>query len=300
MLAQSITNFDLIRSKLNFKLANVNKKKYLPYIDEANNNIKPNSSIKIPSEFIDISISNFEDSFYQDFIKTPDKYIMKYDFTINLANYNHLNDRNFSVNSLTIEYFIHDLIKIIFFDSVVSHPWIDIKYEKRLFRLFFLYAVHNKNESVKYLLLLHHIAQDMKNKIDSDNYSNSLFETLRQYDDTEFEQLCDNVREHKIDLRNFHFCDNNLYFHQIDEVFNCLFFCFGIYLLYKNGNKKLVLDTINIQRKMHRYYEFEDETEYENKYQEKIKQFVLDILNKTSIVLIQLGIISSNLPDTIP
>jgi hypothetical protein len=300
MLAQSMTNFDLIRSKLNFKLANVNKKKYLSYIDEANDNIKPNSSIKIPSEFIDISISNFEDSFYQDFIKKPDDYIMKYDFTINLTNYTTENDRKFSVNSLTIEYFIHDLIKIIFFDSVVSHPWIDIKYEKRLFRLFFLYAVHNKNESVKYLLLLHYIAKDMDNKINNNNYSNDLFETLRRYDDDDFKDLCRNVCAQKIDLRNFHFCDNNLYFHQIDEVFNCLFFCFSIYLLYHTGEPELALETINIQRKLHKYYEFESTTEYETKYHNKIKQFVVDVLNKTKIVLIQLGIIGANLPNIIP
>ena len=300
MIGQSLTNFDLIRSKLNFQLKNVNKKKYLPYINDNDPNIQPNGSIKIPSEFIDISISNFEDSFYQDFIKNPNKYTIKYDFTINLSNYTNLIDRNFSVNSLTIEYFIHDLIKIIFFDSVVSHPWIDIKYDKRLFRLFFLYAIHNKNESVKYLLLLHFIADDMKNKISTNNYSNNLFVTLRRYNETQFKELCINVCKQKINLRNYHFCDNNLYFHQIDEVFDCLFFCFNIFLLYDNGDKQLALDTINIQRKLHKYYELSDDNEYKGKYHDKIKTFVNDIYDKTKIVLIQLGIIGGNLPNILP
>jgi hypothetical protein len=123
---------------------------------------------------------------------------------------------------------------------------------------------------------------------------------LRRYDDDEFKDLCENVCAQKIDLRNFHFCDNNLYFHQIDEVFNCLFFCFSIFLLYHIGEQDLALKTINIQRKLHKYYEFESTDEYETKYHNKIKQFVVDVLNKTKIVLIQLGIIGANLPNIIP
>ena len=128
----SIINFDLVRSKFNLTLKNVFIKNFLPPDPIPHNpNIWQSSTIKIPSEFIDISIANIDDYGYNVFINNAAGYIHNYNF--NFGN------NIFSIKSFSVSYFIHDLITILYSQNMC--PWINNKYEKRIFRLLFLYTL---------------------------------------------------------------------------------------------------------------------------------------------------------------
>lgn len=118
-------NFDLMRIKFNVNLINGKIKKNDKMTD-----------IKIPSEFIDVSIPFYDDSFatktLHDFKQTR----------ISLRNKDI--DRDIIVNSYSINDLNHDLQYVLFEQSYFT-PWLDAKYDKRIIRLLFLSIVDAYN-----------------------------------------------------------------------------------------------------------------------------------------------------------
>ena len=166
----SITNFDLLRSKFNVLLKNIYVKKFLP----DNNNNWTITDLSIPSEFIDISISEFNDTFYNSYINN----IQNYEYTMNDYYIPDLNDpqnfnndqRKFNIKTMSIEYFIHDLESILFSQNIF-YPWIDVKYSKRLKRLLLLYNIQNR-VNIYTIIIINEIVNNMKLYVDALNDQN--------------------------------------------------------------------------------------------------------------------------------
>lgn len=121
-----IVKFNLIRTKINF---NIKFKK--------NNKIRYEH---IGGEFIDVSIPHKSDSniahFFEDFSSHVHKVIYKAPCKkahyIIFAN----PEAEFAQKTYTLNYIYYDLHKILFINTY--YPWEDKKYEKRLYRLFYL------------------------------------------------------------------------------------------------------------------------------------------------------------------
>ena len=114
-----IRTFALIRTKINF----------LAEFTSGTPEAKKYGAINIPGELIDLSISRFDDNRIKKFTsKTMDDMYTEY-------NFDGLDTDNFKFNSYNLEYLMMDLFEVIYTDNVL--PWEDIKYEKRLYRLFF-------------------------------------------------------------------------------------------------------------------------------------------------------------------
>ncbi len=293
----SIINFDLLRSKLNFQLNDVYSKKFLPDLPE---NWKK-TSIKIPSEFIDISIGCYEDSFYNVFTKNPNHYLKKYNFTINGLQYQNSND--FTVTSLSVSYFIHDLVSILFSQNIY-YPWFDSKYEKRIKRLLFLYVIHDKNNTVPHLILINRISTSMLNYIRTQNPIDLQFiNELGKYNVTnnDFRNLAINVISHHDNLKSFRFAHDMLYFNHIDDLVNTLFFCFYMFNLNIN-NPQIACDLINSQRKLYKFYDLtltNQTLNFNTLYNSNILNFIEKIQQTTTTILRMYLIIAVNLPNYI-
>lgn len=293
----SIISFDLLRSKLNFQLNNVYTKKYLPDLPK---NWK-SSSIKIPSEFIDISIGCYEDSFYNTFSKNPNKYLKRYNFTINGLNFEKSNE--FTVKSLSVNYFIHDLVTILFSQNTF-YPWFDNKYEKRIKRLLFLYLIHDKNTTVPYLILINRISTCMLNYIRTGNLIDLQFiNSLAKYDvlNDDFKNLAINIISHGDNLKSINFAHDNLYFNNIDELVNTLFFTFYMYYLNLD-NSQIACDLINSQRKLYNFYNLDlnsQKLNYFRLYNDNVLNFITKIQETTTTTIRMYLIISANLPNFI-
>lgn len=113
------THFDLVRMKINFKMYFKNEETV---------------SKNLGGEAIDISIQ------HRDSLKNSKDYNMWYFFknlnkNITVFTY----DNDFSFNATSFYYLIHDLERMLFFE--VTLPWDDVKYEKRLNRLFCMYLL---------------------------------------------------------------------------------------------------------------------------------------------------------------
>lgn len=115
----TVIDFDLIRSKINL----VMKGKHF---------IKNNQIVDImpvPSEFIDISISRFDDTSRLSFLKEIRK-------TSGLPYLLHLktsSGKNISINSYGPDNITHDLLYILFSQNTFE-PWLDKKFQKRIIR----------------------------------------------------------------------------------------------------------------------------------------------------------------------
>lgn len=134
-------NFDLFRAKLNIitTLSNDPAISKINYSTDINNEIiktlKP-VRIKIPSEFIDVSVSKYDDfnlvlntnSYYMD----PDNFLREHMFEY-IDNKHHFTLFN---NKLIIR----DLIEILFIQPTYA-PYYVNKYKKRIVRLFYFYSL---------------------------------------------------------------------------------------------------------------------------------------------------------------
>ena len=293
----SIINFDLIRSKLNFTLNNIFIKKYLPDIDEN----WETSKINVPSEFIDISIPCFDDTFYTTFILNPRHYLHTYNYNLDLQNI--IGTNNFDIKSLNVSYFIHDLISILFTQNVF-YPWIDLKYRKRLYRLLFLYSIHDQ-ALIPYLTLINNIAHNMHIYITNQNPALAAgalayLTPLLSFNNVDFATLCQNIINNKETLKSIRFANNNLYFNQLDELVNCLFFSFNIHQLYTNNQQQLAFNLINSQRALYNFIPFNTIANYNNQYHNNIINFITDIDNYTTQILAVIATIGPLIPQVIP
>lgn len=288
----SIISFDLLRSKLHFKLNNVYVKKFLPDVPDN----WTNNTIIIPSEFIDISIGCYEDSFYDTFTKDPNFYVKSYNYSVN--NLHNVVNSQFNIKSLSVEYFIHDLTSILFSQNIF-YPWYDNKYNKRIKRLLFLYII-NKNTNANIMMHIQNITNLMIMYIDNPNYNyfnnNNMLGDLQnysQYNCTTFNNFAQHVIDNHISLKSHHFAHNSLYFNDISELINCLFFCFYIYNLYNrniDGDREIAINLINSQRKLYKFKNLNN-IDYVNLYHNKIPEFIREIDNSlTEIIYLYLNI----------
>ncbi len=101
------------------------------------NNIE---TIKIPSEFLDISIPDFEDGNYSE--------ISKHITDLNYYRFQSVTSFNKPVTyyftAQSVEDIFNDLIDVIFKQNLF--PWIDVKYLKRIKRIMYVGAIYSKNK----------------------------------------------------------------------------------------------------------------------------------------------------------
>jgi hypothetical protein len=117
----AIVDFDLLRIKYNFEVN----------FDVTNNNTEPKNNIfKIPSEFIDISICGYDDTSLFNFRKDPEHALQIY----NIDYINGENNYTLECYGYSIDFTMHDLTYVLYTQNIFT-PWIDGKYEKRLYRL---------------------------------------------------------------------------------------------------------------------------------------------------------------------
>jgi hypothetical protein len=264
----SIMGFDLLRSKLNFKLNNVLFYKY-GVVD-----IK--KEINIPSEFIDISFSDYNDELYESsfkYKKIPFKLSNPYDFEI---------------KTYQINYFVHDLQAILFNYNV--YPWLDNKYSKRLKRLFFLYTISSdtfeKQKKLGYLLKIYIISSLMYNDIinNIDNICSDdklIIDSILTYNDDEFYNLCKIIVSQELNIKNITFCSHCLLHNQLDDLVNNLMFIYQFYRVYNKCNdyKDDLYRLVNHIRRIYSYLPYQNKNNFIDSYYNKIPEYILNIIN---------------------
>lgn len=106
----SVVDFDLLRVKfsVNLSIAGVDK------------------TVKIPSEFIDISICNYDDSALTEFRNHTEDALGLFTITNN--------NLTLECYGYSIEFMVHDLIYVLYEQNLFT-PWADAKYNKRIKRL---------------------------------------------------------------------------------------------------------------------------------------------------------------------
>ncbi|ANB50735.1 hypothetical protein [Powai lake megavirus] len=140
---RQVLDFDLFRIKFNIIAENIVAKNGL---------IQP--SFKIPSEFIDVSVTTISSSTYNE---DHGMFIMPIKLTgIKLP--------NIEVKSHSYTYFIGDLIRILFTDFNFF-PWTKGKYEKRLKRLLLLLYLYDGCHDTRLLEDLKELADKVKHNI---------------------------------------------------------------------------------------------------------------------------------------
>jgi len=131
--------------------------------------------MNIPGELIDLSISRFDDNRIKKFStkKVEEMY----------AEYNFDGLDNFKFCSYNLEYLILDLFEVIYTDNEL--PWQDVKYEKRLYRLFFFSIIEllslNANElDLKSFMekLVEISVENVGNITNDEDYFNKKFVTI--------------------------------------------------------------------------------------------------------------------------
>ncbi len=156
---RQVLDFDLFRIKFNMDAINMIAK-----------NGKMINSFKIPSEFIDVSVTTIYSNSYDEDERV---FIMP----IEIQN---IKLPNIPVKSHSYIYFINDLTKILFTDGNFF-PWMKSKYEKRLKRLILLLYLYDLRHKTNYLDILAKLSKiskyntksGLKSKINMDKYSMS-------------------------------------------------------------------------------------------------------------------------------
>jgi hypothetical protein len=171
--------FSLMRTKFNL----------IAYIKFSDNKY---GAIHLPGELIDISMSAFEDSKIRHLNKILKNNFVRYNFVNQNSNYK---INSFKYNSYSLENYIDDIITILFVDN--DYPWADIKYEKRLHRVFILsitqlfsleknkFILNNVNQLNKVVDLLNSIFDKTKLLLNNNfNYNdiNELLDILTKLD----------------------------------------------------------------------------------------------------------------------
>lgn len=159
VLPNEVNNFDLYRIKMNIVANNVIRK---------NEVIK--DTFKIPSEFIDVSITQMGSSQYGE---DEEIYIMSIEL-------NDINILNNPVKTHSYVYFIKDLNRILFV-SDNFFPWKKQKYEKRLKRLFLLLHLYDMDHVFKFIMIIHDYAKHIKNCMETNEFRK--FKKIKYYVD---------------------------------------------------------------------------------------------------------------------
>lgn len=267
-----IVNFDLLRTKVNVILKDV--KIYTPMNDQPKS-----GSIKIPSEFIDISIACYEDT-GNNFTSSSKN---KVSYKINL--YNGINvTEDFYIEGYSISYVIKDLVNMLF-NQPPNSPWTDLKYKKRLSRLFFLYHVEDAN-NWQYMNIIQNISSDMNIYIQSNMMNAAIFANILPsflYDNIgtyrqDYIDLIHYMYDKHLNILEFKFGKIDFYLEGLDKVINILFYLFIIYILYDHENIDSVNNNIlfhyhNYIRKIYNLIEY-DRAQFRTLYINKIPEFI--------------------------
>jgi hypothetical protein len=135
-----VTTFNLFRIKFNVILKKLIDK---ILITDAGCNMITKNRMNAPSEFLDVGFSSVNDTFHsvQHNIEANNNGIV-FEFILN----NDIYGKKSRVLSYHLESFMADLSNVLFIQNY-NIPWLDIKYEKRMFRLlFYLFnVIHYKS-----------------------------------------------------------------------------------------------------------------------------------------------------------
>lgn len=142
---RQILDFDLFRIKFNMVAVNFVKE----------NDILKNK-FKIPSEFIDVSITIIDSNVYNE----------DHEIFIMPIKVNGVIIPDIPVKSHSYTYFIYDLVRILFVDFNFF-PWMKGKYEKRLKRLLLLLHLYDGKNGTNYLDTLFNMATDIKYNLEN-------------------------------------------------------------------------------------------------------------------------------------
>jgi hypothetical protein len=183
-------NFDLFRVKFNISVEQ-NNLTYLyiqPNDKEFDNNaIFIPHKLNIPSEFIDVSVLKFDDASSEiirnEYYSNPKHFIKNH-----LFEYTKPDLINFSSFIMYgSELIVEDLINVLFIQNQYT-PIFDLKYNKRLIRLFYFYCMHltikDKNkinlcEKLNTLKTeLNNISISMSNNVNNNNNNNIIYKNI--------------------------------------------------------------------------------------------------------------------------
>ena len=142
-----LIKFNLVRMKYGFTVN---------YLDKSTNSLE---NVSIGGELIDVSIGHRDDMSVNKFYKELRNNISLFELTL-------LNDTKIEFRSYSLTYLFKDIYRILFVD--VPYPWDDIKYVKRLNRMFYIGYIDlftkftdNKNR-MEYLELLEEIMNSIE------------------------------------------------------------------------------------------------------------------------------------------
>ena len=284
----SIINFDLVRTKLSVYYTNA-------LIQNIGNTKFTKQTIKIPGEFIDISISSMDDTFARHYNNDPLHNKLNYKLSFN--------DKQFTVESYNPAYMVYDLEGVLFTQNSYT-PWVDGKYEKRIKRLLFIFGV-SSSKNYDYLRIINILSTNMINFInenikllpngtivENQHVDNVYMKMLRQQffstDDnirTNFINLCEEVQNNHAFLLDFKFGNYQYYYYGLDHLVNSLFYSFLVYICFDHNlannnpvNEKM--RKINNQlRNEFNYQEYLTVEEYHKNYIMKIKEYINAVKN---------------------
>ena len=274
---ESNVSFNLLRTKFNIILDNVNIKNY--------NNQNETTKMSVPSEFIDISITTLEDSLYRHFVISPERFTNTLDVSFGgiLGETNRLLSYNLS-------YIVTDLHHILFKQSNYI-PWLDKKYQKRINRLFFMYVLesedipkniidkdeYKKEKRQSRLMKLFQIFDLIEKVEDSITHdgklvisanSNTIFNSYLTYRTHAFQKIVKNASETEENFIYHNYANHRFNDTMMPKLINCICFNIHVYSLARGTPEdyNLIKDYLNLMNKSFLYKSFDDfEVEYLNK-----------------------------------
>ena len=274
----SNVSFNLIRTKFNIKLNKVNIKRY--------NNNPEDYTMSVPSEFIDISITTLDDSLYRHFVMHPYKFINKIDIEYGTGDELIPGNTN-KLLSYNLSYIVSDLHHILFKQSNYI-PWLDMKYGKRIKRLFIMYLLESEdapdiirndpaykrqkitNKITKFYQMLD-LIEKINNQIQAGNFVISDVDDVYNYlnyTSDDFKNIITDAHKTEENYIYHSYANSKLNDTMMPKLINSICFNLFVYCLANQNaqNNNLIRDYLNSMNKQFLYYPFDDfNTEYINK-----------------------------------
>lgn len=247
-------DFDLYRIKLNLKATNILKEYNDENFDEPHSIISP----LIPSEILDVSISKYNDSSrieHSNELKEKQNNISLYNKKNNKLNL--IDENNYlltDINVYSAPELMHDLSLVLFSQNPNSFitPWEDLKYGKRLLRLFFFLFIfenfNNNNNKCKILIDLNDLINKIYDQLDTGGfYNNTQTDIQTIITNLDITSLKDEASKFYVSLNNLknivessnqisaHSYVGDLVFYQIIEInkeYKQIFLLINYYIFY--------------------------------------------------------------------
>lgn len=274
---ESNVSFNLLRTKFNIILNDVNIKNY--------NNQNETTKMSVPSEFIDISITTLEDSLYHHFVISPERFTNTLD-----VSFGGILGENNRLLSYNLSYIVADLHHILFKQSNYI-PWLDKKYQKRINRLFIMYVLesedipknipdkdeYKKEKRQSRLMKLFQIFDLIEKVEDSITHdgklvisanSNTIFNSYLTYRTHAFQKIVKNASEMEENFIYHNYANHRFNDTMMPKLINCICFNIHVYSLARGTPEdyNLIKDYLNLMNKSFLYKPFDNfEVEYLNK-----------------------------------